>query len=112
MKYYSEEDMKDLRRVFEKEVLSWPEVSTKRMFGCPCYQADKKPFAFLVTDGLVITQLSDHDREALAGKHETGPFRAGKRTIKAWPRISVRSNTELAELVPYVRKSYENALKA
>jgi len=55
MKYYSEEDMKDLRRVFEKEVLSWPEVSTKRMFGCPCYQADKRLFAFLVTDGLVIT---------------------------------------------------------
>ena len=55
IKYYSEEETKELRLAIEKEVLNWAHVSTKKMFGCPCYQAKGKLFVFLVTNGIVIT---------------------------------------------------------
>ena len=34
MKYYSEEETKDLRLAFEDIVLNWARVSKKKMFGC------------------------------------------------------------------------------
>ncbi len=42
---------------------SWTHVSTKKMLGCPCYQADGKLFMFLVAKGIVITQLTPVDGE-------------------------------------------------
>ena len=47
MRYYDEEKMRNLRQNIEKEILSWPKVTTKKMFGCPCYKFNKKLFAFL-----------------------------------------------------------------
>ena len=43
---YSEYARAYLRRAFEGHVLEWPQVTTKKMFGCPCYQAKGKLFAF------------------------------------------------------------------
>jgi uncharacterized protein YukJ len=87
MKYYSEEDTKDLRLAFEEEVLSWPQVSTKKMFGCPCYQVKGKLFVFLVTKGIVITHLEQADREELSRQHETTSFQAGKKIVQNWVRL-------------------------
>ena len=58
MKYYDEEKMHDIRLKIDKEVLSWSNVTTKKMFGCPCYKYKDKLFAFLVTEGVVLTKLS------------------------------------------------------
>jgi hypothetical protein len=66
MKYYSEEATEPLRLRFEEKVLRWPKVSASKMFGCPSYQADGKLFAFLVTNGIVITQLTQTERACLA----------------------------------------------
>lgn len=63
MKIYSEEVMKNLRLGFEEIVLRWPRVSTKKLFGCPSYQAKDQLFTFLVTHGTLITQV----RAALIG---------------------------------------------
>ena len=113
MKYYSEEETKDLRSAFENIVSAWPNVGTKKMFGCPCYQVKGKLFVLLVTKGIVITQLESADREELASQHQTSYFQAGKKTVKNWVKLSIRSSEELAKVMPFVRKSYENAfLKA
>jgi len=110
MKYYSEEDTKDLRLALEKEVLSWAQVSKKKMFGCPCYQAKGILFVFLVTKGIVITQLQPDEREELSSQHQTSFFQAGKKTVKNWKRLSIKNREELDKVMPFVRKSYEKAL--
>ncbi len=55
MKLYAEEEARRTRLRFEEEVLDWPEVTTKKMFGCPGYQAAGTLFAILITRGLVMT---------------------------------------------------------
>ncbi len=110
MKYYSEEDMKDTRLFLEDNILNWPKVTTKKMFGCPCYKADEKLFAFIVTKGVVLTKLTESDRNDLATKLQITPFQAGTRTVKSWARISVEDNKSIDQIMPYVKKSYENAL--
>lgn len=110
MKYYSEEYMRDIRLSLETEILRWSDVTTKKMFGCPCYQAKGKLFAFIVTKGLVLTQLKQADREKLSIVHKTSFFKAGKSIVKKWLKITLKDKGDLNELVPFVRKSYEEAL--
>jgi len=110
MKYYSEDETKELRLKFEEEVLNWLNVSKKTMFGCPSYTANNKLFAFLVTNGIVITSLSQSDRDKLFLKHQSKPFVSGKRTIKKWSMVSVNKLREMDEILPFVKRSYNLAL--
>ena len=110
MKYYSEKETKDLRLALEKEVLSWAHVSTKKMFGCPCYQAKGKLFVFLVTNGIVITKLEPDDKKELSNQRQTSFFQAGKKTVKNWVKLSVKGTEELDTIMPFVRKSYEHTI--
>jgi hypothetical protein len=105
MKYYSEEEMKDLRVAFEENVLTWEHIGTKKMFGCPCYQANGKLFAFLVTKGIVLTQLGEEDKETLSQQFSTAPFKAGKKTVQRWTKIPINSKKDLDQIMPFVRKS-------
>ncbi len=111
MKYYSEEETKDLRLAFEEKVLTWEKVSTKKMFGCPCYLANDKLFAFLVTKGVVITQLNQNEREELSSQHQTTFFQAGKKIVQNWIVFSIKNKRELDQIIPFVKKSYEYALQ-
>jgi hypothetical protein len=36
LKWYVEEETKELREAFEREILNWANVTSKNMFGCPC----------------------------------------------------------------------------
>lgn len=110
MRYYRDAETKKLRTVFEDKVLRWPEVSTTKMFGCPCYQVRGKLFAFLVTNGIVITQLEAAEKELLSRKHAGTSFQAGRKTVERWLTLSVRSPKALDRLIPSVRKSYKAAL--
>jgi TfoX/Sxy family transcriptional regulator of competence genes len=111
VKYYSEEDMGDLRKIFEAEVMEWRKVSLKEMFGCPCYTADGKLFAFLVTRGLVITKLNRAEKKAVSHLYQTTFFKAGNKTVRSWMRVPIRSGEDLDRVMRYVRKSYEAALR-
>ena len=111
MKYYSEETMKQIRTALEQEVLNWPKVTTKKMFGCPCYKADNKLFAFIVTNGVVLTKLSETAREDLTAKFEISSFQAGTRTVKNWPRIPIEDEKDIENILGFVKKSYENAME-
>ena len=63
MQYYNEEKMHDFRLRLEKEIMSWPGVTTKKMYGCPCYKYKDKLFAFMVTDGVVLMKVSESGQE-------------------------------------------------
>lgn len=110
MKYYSEEETRELRQAFEEQVLNWTGVTRKKMFGCPCYKANEKLFAFLITNGIVITKLQPSDREELASEHQTSYFQAGKKTVKNWVKLPIKNLEQLDAIMPFVKKSYEEAL--
>ena len=110
MKYYTEEDTRDLRLELEKRVFEWPKVTTKKMFGCPCYQVNKKLFVFLVTKGIVITHLKEADKEELTRKYDTTFFKAGNKIVKKWIKLLIDAK-ELDDVMVYIRKSYESALQ-
>jgi len=110
MKYYTEAADPGLRERLEEELLSWPKVNKRMMFGCPSYQAAGRLFAFLVDAGVVITHLRKADRTVLAQHCEIEPFQAGERTIERWGQITVNDERDLRYVLPYVRRSYEEAL--
>jgi hypothetical protein len=110
MKYYSETADHDLRLAFEVEVRAWPKVTARKMFGCPCYQANGKLFALVVSGGIVITHVSAEDRETLIQQYLAKPFEPGQKTVQAWMQIPAQFRPEIVKLLPYLRKSYDAAL--
>jgi hypothetical protein len=110
MKWYIEEETKELRETLEKEVFKWPKVTSKRMMGCPCYLANGKMFAGMVTNGIVITKLNCEERKELKKKYPANPFRAGTRTIRKWIHLILEPD-DLMKVMPYIKASYDTALK-
>ena len=111
MKHYSEEETIDLRLAFEEQVLNWARVSKKKMFGCPCYKVDEKLFAFLVTKGVVITKLNKDERETISSQNQTTPFKAGKKIVQDWVKITIENKTDINKIMRFVKKSYDNAVE-
>jgi len=110
MKYYSEEEMGGLRLPLEREVLGWPGVRRKTMFGCPAYSAGDTLFAFLVTGGIVLTRLGEHEREELAWREGATPFQAGTRTVPGWIKVPFGTPGDQKRILAFVRASYDAAI--
>lgn len=109
MKYYNEDRMKEVRKALEADIGKWPGVASKEMMGCLCYFRGNKFFAFLVTNGLVLTKLGKEDRSNLAERVAWKPFEMSGRVSSSWMQVTVKKPDELPALLPYVRKSYEAA---
>ena len=109
MQYYSEEKMHNLRLKLEKEILSWSDVSTKKMYGCPCYKYKDKLFAFLVTDGVVLTKTNEQDKMTLSKEFSIKPFQAATRTMKGWPQIPLGETSDLSKIIPFIKNSYKHS---
>jgi predicted DNA-binding protein (MmcQ/YjbR family) len=107
MKYFDEAKMHDVRIKLEKSILSWENVTTRKMFGCPCYKTKDKLFAFIVTGGVVLTALKEDDRNALSKKFNTSPFVAGKKIVLKWVTIPVKNSHDIKKVLPYIKKSYQ-----
>ena len=111
MKIYSEIQMQSIREEFESEILQRPHVATKKMFGCPSYTAKDKLFAFLVTEGIVLTKLSETERTEALSIPGAQFFEHNHRVVKKWIRIPLEDLNSLSNVKELVTKSYENALK-
>lgn len=109
MRYYNEDKMHSVRVLLEQQILSWPDVSTKKMYGCPCYKYKGKLFAFLVTDGVVLTKASEQDRTNLGQEFQIKPFQAATRTMKGWPQIPIDETSDFDRIIWFIKKSYEHA---
>ena len=109
MQYYNEEKMKIFRLRIEKEILNWPDVTTKKMYGCPCYKYKDKLFAFLVTDGVVLTKASEQDKLKLSKEFTIKPFQASTRTMKGWPQIPVDETSDLDKIIPFIKNGYSQS---
>lgn len=109
MQYYNEEKMKNFRMKIENEILSWPDVTTKKMYGCPCYKYKNKLFAFLITDGVVLTKVSKQDKNILSNEFKIKPFKAATRIMKDWPQIPVDETSDLEKIITFVKNSYNKS---
>lgn len=108
---YDEATMGGIRQTFEAEILSWPQVEKKTVYGCPAYAAGDALFALLVTGGVALTQLDPSQREALEKEHPVRPFRAGERLVQGWAVVPLTDSLQIPQYFPYVRQSYRNALE-
>ena len=109
MHYYNEEKMHHIRLNLEQEILTWPDVTTKKMYGCPCYKYKDKLFAFLVTNGVVLTKLNEQDKNKLSKEFPIKPFQAATRTMKNWPQLPVDDASNLTNILIFIEKSYNQA---
>jgi predicted DNA-binding protein (MmcQ/YjbR family) len=107
MKYYDEQTMTEIRTYFEDRILQWSEVSTRKMFGCPCYKHQEKLFSFLVTNGIVLIKTTKEDNMLLKEEYGSFPFQAQQRTMKSWITVPVSTSNDVEQIMPLVRKSYE-----
>jgi hypothetical protein len=112
-RYYDPATMGPVRDGLEARVKDWPGVHAGVMFGCPCFDADGKLFAFVATHGVVLTQLEWADRAELAKLFRAGPFapEPGRAATK-WSHVPAMKPEDLEPLVPWIRKSYEAAKAA
>ncbi len=111
MPYYSEAETKDLRLKAEEIVLAWPGVIKKMMFGSSSYGVGKTFFAMMVTGGIILTRLSEEEKTRLLNDSRAGYFVGHGRTMKKWVLISLPDPSELENYLPFIRSSYEAALK-
>jgi len=113
MSHYSEEKRGTLRKSLEHEILQWPDVSSRLMFGCPAYLVSGRLFAFLVNEGVVVTQLSKRQRSHARQLFDTEPFQIDERPISRWLCVSVpegeTTHSDLHRLLRFIRYSYESA---
>jgi len=103
--------MVELRSEFEAQVLEWPDVTSKYMFGCLAYLARGKMFVFINEEDLVINNLDSTSRQAIAETHEAFPFESKGKPVGGWMQVSVNDEAELSEIIDFVRTSYEAALR-
>lgn len=75
----------------EEVLLDWDAVSTKKMFGSPCFLANGRMFGLLVTKGIVITKLNQPDRDVLLNKYQGAPFVVGNKIIQKWVRLPMEN---------------------
>lgn len=106
-RYYDETSMTGTRVSFEAHVLPWDGVTMQRMFGCPSYLVDGKLFAFLVTDGVVLTALPPDVVESLP--KGTAHFDSGTRTMRGWPQLPLVGSAGVGSILPMVERSYQGA---
>jgi hypothetical protein len=107
--YYSEDESHEFRLKVEEIVLGWPGVSKKIMFGSPAYVVGKTYFAMLVTGGIILTRLTEPEKEQLLKEPGVGYFEGHGRVMKKWVHIPVSSPADIETRVPFIRSSYETA---
>jgi len=108
MKYYDEKKMAEIRKTFEKEVLNWKGVTSRKMMGCLCYLYNRKFIGFLVTNGIVVMKLSEKDQTLLKKKFGGKPFEMGGQTGNLWV-TPLKQPKDVRSIMPFVRKRYEEA---
>ncbi len=94
------------RALPEKEILQWPGVSSREMMGCLCYLHGKSMIAFLVTDGIVISKLSEQEQKDLSKLSRQMSFKMGGKTFRK-PVWQLRTRDNLRTILPFLKKSYK-----
>lgn len=106
MKYYDTEKMREIQDELDKEILKWPGVSSREMMGCLCYLQGKNMLAFLVTDGIVISKLSEQEQNDLSKLSKMMDFKMGGKPFRK-PAWELKTRDNLRTILPFLKKSYQ-----
>jgi hypothetical protein len=110
-KIYSDDEMGALRELLEAEVMGWPGVAVKKMFGCPGYRRGGELFAFLRDGFVVVRNLPERQAVAFAKKLKGGPFEypspKGSMVMKAWLQLPYADEDDLPKVLPAVKAAYD-----
>ena len=106
MKYYDEEKMAEVRKAFDREVLTWKGVVSRPMMGCLCYFYNRKFIGFLVTNGIVLMKLTEKDRTELKKKFGGKPFEMAGQTGRLWV-TPLKAPKDVRSVIPFARKRYQ-----
>jgi hypothetical protein len=108
MKYYDTEKMRQIRDELEKEILKWPGVTSREMMGCLCYLHGKNMLAFLVTDGIVISKLSEQEQDELSKLSKKAAFKMGGKLMRK-PVWELKTQDNLRTILPFLKRSYQSS---
>ena len=73
--------------------------------GCLCYFHGKNMIAFLVTDGIVISKLSEQETNELSKLSKKIGFKMGGTTVRK-PVWELKTQENLRTILPFLKKSY------
>jgi hypothetical protein len=110
MKYSDEQKMGEIRDELEKEILEWPGVSSREMMVCLCYLYGKNMLAFLVTEGIVISKLSEQEEKDLSKLSKKASSKMGGKTMRK-PVWELKTRDNPRTILPFIKKSYQAAGK-
>lgn len=95
------------------ELMSWPDVSLRRMFGADCFLSRGRMFAFAFKDGVVTKVAKDRYRDALAvpgaAPFESRPGLIFGRWVR-FPSLDRASSKDAESLISWLRLAYEAVL--
>jgi hypothetical protein len=111
MDRYADESMHAIRVSLERELFRWPGVTKRPIFGLPGYIVNGKVFALLVTGGIILTKLPEIERERVSGRFPTVPVTGHGGVIAAWVQIVLPETGDLPTILPFVKKSYDEAAR-
>src|SRR5947208_16993353 len=101
MKYFDPGKMGQIRDELEKEILQWPGVSSREMMGCLCYLHGKSMIAFLVTDGIVISKVTEQEQKDLSKISGQMSFKRGGKTMRT-PASALKTPDNLRTILPSI----------
>jgi hypothetical protein len=76
------------------------------MMGCLCYLHGKNMIAFLVTDGIVISKLSEQGTNDLSKLSKKTALKMSGKTFRK-PVWELKTRENLRTILPFLKKSYQ-----
>jgi hypothetical protein len=92
--------MQVIQHELEKEILNWPGVSSREMTGCLCYLHGRNMIAFTVTNGIVISKLSEQEQNDLSKLSKRTAFKMSGKTLRK-PVRELKTRENLRTILPF-----------
>lgn len=89
------------------ELLTWPDVSHRRMMGADCFLVRGQMFIILPPDGSAAVKLPEPERERFLALPGAGPFTVSRGTFGTWVQAPLASLDDRS-LIAYARSACEH----
>ena len=89
------------------ELLTWPDVSHRRMMGADCFLVGGRMFIIFPSDDIAALKLPQPERERLLALPGAGPFTVSRGTFGTWVQAPLPS-LEDERLVAFARAACEH----
>ena len=99
----------DIRRSLDQRLLSWPDTSTRRMFGGGAYMVQGKMFAVLDEQGLGMKLHTEQRSRALA-LDWVSPFSPTGGSFGLWVQFAISDPEAVSNTMAWLQAAYDFVL--